>query len=406
MSHFDVVLHGRIVGQIEEAEGRTPARFRFLDEYRRMPRRPVLGQYFEDDLERVYEGKRTALPPWFANLVPEGALRELLARSLGVSPDHDLEMLAAVGRDLPGAVEIVPASADRGLFANYAPPPRERSGPEASQLSLRFSLPGVQMKFSVLRDQEKVTLPVRGELGDWIIKMDSDRFPELVRNEFATMEWARAAGFRVPECRVIPPDALDEGLRPYADGREVFLIRRYDRAGDRRIHQEDLAQVVNLPPRHKYDQVTYEACGRIIRGIAGWDGYAEFVRRLVFMIVSGNTDAHLKNWSLLYPDSIRAELAPLYDQVATLAWPVRVTFEWSLKLAGTKNPLHTDRARMALFAERAGESPKQTMKIVDETLTAVLEAWKAPGVADRFPPEHAAAIRAYWKRAPLLTSRI
>lgn len=123
------------------------------------------------------------------------------------------------------------------------------------------------------------------------------------------------------------------------------------------------------------------------------------------MIVSGNTDAHLKNWSLLYPDSIRAEFAPLYDQVATLAWPGMVAFEWSLKLAGTKNPLHTDRPRLALFAERVGESPKQTMKIVDETLSAVLEAWSEPGVADRFPPEHAAAICAYWKRAPLLSSR-
>lgn len=408
MPYYDVRLHDAPAGQIAHDDTRSRSAFSLLDEYRRLPRRPVLGQVFEDDLSRTYTGKRGALPPWFANLVPEGALRALLCRSLKLPEDADLPILVAVGRDLPGAAEVVPAesavhhgepdddaeeldTADRG------------GGTEQGSLVLRFSLPGVQMKFSVLKESDTITLPAHGRLGDWIVKLDSRRFPRLVENEFATMEWARTVGLDVPECQLMSRDQLPDELVAYApEGTPVFLIRRYDRADGRRIHQEDFAQVVNLPPTKKYDQVTYEVLARLARGIAGEAAYAEVIRRLTFMVASGNTDAHLKNWSLLYPDGVNAVLSPLYDQVATIAWPAEITLEWSLKLAETKPLLAMDRDAFARLAERAGGDVRQTLRIVDEMLVRIAAAWSDAGVSGLMPPEHADRMREYWSRSPLL----
>ena len=67
--------------------------------------RPVLGQQFEDDPLRSHHA-RTRLPAWFANLLPEGALRELVARDAGVEPAREFRLLEHLGDDLPGAVRV------------------------------------------------------------------------------------------------------------------------------------------------------------------------------------------------------------------------------------------------------------------------------------------------------------
>ena len=408
MPHYDVRLHEVFTGQVAYDEMQDRSSFRFSEDYRRLARRPVLGQNFEDDLHKTYRGKRGALPPFFANLVPEGALRDLLLRSLQLDADADLPILAAVGRDLPGAVEVLPAGADAGLFGDREEKDANGNGGEkedpgsSADLALRFSLPGVQMKFSVLRESETVTLPVHGQLGDWIVKLESRRFPQLVENEYATMEWARASGLQVPECQIVPPELLPPVLRQFApEGTSVFMIRRYDREGQRRIHQEDFAQLVGLPPSLKYDQITYDGCALLVRQIVGPDAYLEFVRRLAFMVASGNVDAHLKNWSLVYPDDVHAELSPLYDQVATVAWPDEITLKWALKFAGTKDPYQIDLPAFTRLAAKAGADPRETLHVVEQTLAGAATAW-ATSAAEVMPAEHTARLREYWNRVPLL----
>lgn len=100
-----VGLDGKIIGYLTQTKKGQIA-FRFTTSYLSMTDRPVLSQFFEDDLSRTYYGKKSSLPPFFANLIPEhGALRELIESNLGVSPGDDWALLEAVGRDLPGAVE-------------------------------------------------------------------------------------------------------------------------------------------------------------------------------------------------------------------------------------------------------------------------------------------------------------
>jgi serine/threonine-protein kinase HipA len=185
---------------------------------------------------------------------------------------------------------------------------------------LRFSLAGVQLKFSAVEgDDLRFTLPFRGLGGRWILKFGSKVYPNLPENECATMDWAAASGLHVPAHRLVSTRDID-GLDPRfaALGDQVFAIQRYDRRGDgTRVHQEDFAQVRGVPPwgNYKYSGTSLEALARFVGDLCGAEDLAEFLRRVLFLLLCGNTDAHLKNWSLVYPDGRAARLAPAYDFV-------------------------------------------------------------------------------------------
>ena len=401
-----VGLHGKIIGYLSQTTKGQIA-FRFTESYLSMSDRPLLSQSFEDDLSRTYYGKDRLLPAFFANLIPEyGALRDLIENNLGVNPGDDLALLEAVGRDLPGAVEIVRVDGDDLSVQEGLELPIHVEDNENVQQNrepgLRFSLAGVQMKFSVLRDPDRITLPARNQDGEWIVKLGSARFPFTVENEYAVMQWAMSAGFDVPECYLQDAKTVSTSLRQHTDfGERVFVIRRYDRQAGRRIHQEDFAQITNLRPELKYDHIKYEQCGGLIRQLLGDDAYYEFIRRLTFVIASGNADAHLKNWSFLYLDGQHPSLAPMYDQVCTIAWP-EVSLELALKLAGTKNWFALEMGRFESLAERAGADPTKTVETVQETLVQLVDIWNNSQVSTLFPLPHLERLKIFWKRLPLL----
>ncbi|HKI02930.1 MAG TPA: HipA domain-containing protein [Thermoanaerobaculia bacterium] len=401
---LEVLLHDRPVGHLSEMPD-GGVELRLLDAYRDLVPRPVLGQKFEDDLERVHSSRKgQRLPDFFANLVPEGRLRDLIEETAGLDAGDDMALLAFVGRDLPGAVSV------RALddFGNGWPL-EERSDSavedEAAALSegLRFSLAGVQLKFSMLREAGKLTLPAKDAAGDWIVKFDSPTFPNLPENEFSTLEWARASGFEVPECHLHSvEDVLGFPHRYALADTRVLAIRRYDRLAEgKRVHQEDFAQAVGLPPRRKYDQVTHEAMALLVRKFIDEDAVDELVRRLVFTVASGNNDAHLKNWSMIYPDTIRARWSPLYDQVATVAWE---GFDRSLalNLAAVKEFGRIDRSTFERFAERAQIDKRRAMELVDTTLERLRATWRAGASDLPFPEAHKASLREHWRKVPLL----
>lgn len=401
---LDVFLGDILVGRLSEDDAARTS-FHISDSYRRLSRRPVLSQSFEDDLSKVYRGRRSELPAFFANLVPEGPLRGLIEAGLEIPPGDSMALLGAVGGDLPGAVELrpgagdLPETMDDGMDEDHQLPDTLQE----SRL-LRFSLAGVQLKFSVLREGDKLTLPVRGRQGEWIAKLDSPRFPRVAENEMATLEWARASGFEVPECYLAPAAALSPPLQGYGSPEgNVLVIRRYDREGGRRIHQEDFAQVVGFSPRQKYDQLTYEQLAKLVKAIVGPEAYFEYVRRLAFVVASGNADAHLKNWSLLYPDGIEARLTPLYDQVGTIAWP-DVSRDLALKLAGVKRLGQVDDRSFVRLAEKAESDPEQTLDIVHGCLERICKAWQESAAPEIMPADHVAALHDHWTRVPLLRS--
>lgn len=404
----EVLLHERVIGSLNQDE-RGQWVFRFVEAYRRSPERPTLGQKFEDNLAGVYRGKKGSLPPFFANLVPEpgGELRPILETHLGVAEGDDITLLERLGRDLPGAVEVRAASVtSEGRLSGLDETVEPTEPFDADGEWMRFSLAGIQLKFSVIMAEDRFTLPAHGRLGDWLVKLASRRFLGLCENEYAIMRWAHGAGFDVPETILRPASALVGTLGEHAEpGTNVLAVRRFDRdERGRKIHQEDLAQVVNLLPGHKYDHYSYEDIVQIVAATAGDDAGDEMIRRLTLMIASGNGDAHLKNWSLVYPDRVRAILSPLYDQVATIAWPHEVTRTLALKFGGTKAMTQIGRATVVAFAARIGWDSARVARLVDATIERLAHAWTECERADDWPllPDHAAALRQHWATTPLL----
>lgn len=404
--HLEVVLHGCPVGELTETRGER-VEFRLIESYYRLVPRLVLGQNFEDDLEKVHHGRRNqGLPDFFVNLLPEARLRDLIELTASLKAGDDPSLLACVGRDLPGAVVIRPFGVEEdGQFQQEPRGSTLENEAAGSNENLRFSLAGFQLKFSMLREAERLTLPPGGVSGDWIVKLDSPTFPQLPQNEFSMLEWARAAGFEVPECHLHSASDLVGFPRRHAlPDSKVLAIRRYDRlSGGRRLHQEDFAQVVGLPPKRKYEHITYGAMAHLVRRILDEEAVDEFVRRLVFTIACGNNDAHLKNWSLTYPDTLQARWSPLYDQVATVAWrgPDRAL---SLKLAQVKEFGGIDRSTFERFAEAARMDRRRVMDLVDGTLERLHRAWQEIGSHLPLPKDHAAALREHWRKVPLLRS--
>jgi serine/threonine-protein kinase HipA len=146
--------------------------------------------------------RRVRVPPFFSNLLPEGAMREYLAKKAGVNAEREFLLLWMLGQDLPGAITMTPADGE----AWPADEKREGSVESISRETLlRFSLAGVQLKFSaVMKATGGFTMPAEGIGGSWIVKLPSMRFEGVAENEFAMMQLARAIGIDVPEIRLIP----------------------------------------------------------------------------------------------------------------------------------------------------------------------------------------------------------
>ncbi len=331
----DISLGDVPVGLLERLDDGT-VRFEFLASYREMRRRPVLGQYFTGRLDRPLDNL-PLLPAFFTNLLPEGSLRRLIADSIGARDHEEFRLLARIGEDLPGAVRV-----HLHGDAVATPEPPGKLAPR-----LRFSLAGVQLKFSVARDGKGLTLPASGRGGDWILKLPDRELEGVAENEHMVMQWAQRSGIEVPEFRLVTPsECPDIDPRFFPEGTLAFVCRRFDRPQPGLLHHiEDFAQINGKHPLDKYDdavppaeRLNYETIARQIHVYCGEADLREFIRRLVFTVLSGNSDAHLKNWSLIYRDGRTARLSPAYDQVATVVYPgygddLALPFDGSLDFA-------------------------------------------------------------------------
>lgn len=294
--------------------------FRFDEAYLSDRNRPVLGLLFEQNLHARH-ASALRLPPWFSNLLPEGRLREWVAEGRGVSADREMELLAQVGGDLPGAVRVLTEdAAPEDPLVNFEEITKSASHGEVVQpTGWRFSLAGVRMKFSLLRAGDRLTAPASGHGGDWIVKLPDAEYRDVPKNEYAMMRLASIAGMDVPEVVLVHRDEID-GVPPSAwksPEEWAYAVRRFDRvAGGGRVHIEDLAQVRNVYSDRKYDG-NFETVASLIYRRRDIRSLQEFTRRLAFNILISNGDAHLKNWSLIYRDQRVPEISPAYDLVST-----------------------------------------------------------------------------------------
>jgi len=366
-----VQLHGAAIGSLSRNDDDS-TEFRLFDAYKEVYPRPVLGQRFLDEPNRVWRS-RSRVPDWFSNLLPEGALREMVARQAGVVSSRELFLLRHLGEDLPGAVRI---SAE----PISAPEDGELGGERRAAIDRseewHFSLAGVQLKFSARRDERGLTIPVSGVGGDWIVKLPDLRYAGVPENEFATMSWARDSGIDVPNTELL--DLSDvSGLPAEARSlkeRQVYAIRRFDRASEgRRVHIEDFAQVLGLYPEEKYARFNYETIANVVAVLAGDEDLQEFLRRLVFVVASGNGDAHHKNWSLIYPDGMTARLSPAYDLVSTIQYIDND--QLALNLARSKRWQDVSMGSFRRLARKLQRPEPAIERMTQEAVEAIIGAW-------------------------------
>jgi len=377
VSILEVRLYGEQIGTLTRFAGDRTL-FAFNEAYIDDAARPTLSLGFKDGLGQLISDFRpvqTRVMPFFSNLLPEGRLRAYLAERAGVDPEREFFLLWVLGQDLPGALTIRPA--DGGAW-----PPDANDGPtlpaEERENALRFSLAGVQLKFSAIDEaRHGLTIPAKGVGGSWIVKLPAREFDGVPENEYSMMTLARLAGIDVPAVKLVDIDAirnLPGGIESLKG--QSLAIERFDRlAGGSTVHIEDFAQIFGVYPNDKYKKASYMNIASVIAAEGGERDVAEFIRRLTFNTLIGNADMHLKNWSMIYPDRRQAVLAPAYDFVSTVAYLEEKTA--ALTFSRTKRFDQFTEDELSHLAARAKLPEKFVLDNARETVALFHEHWAA-----------------------------
>lgn len=322
--------------------------------------------------------------PFCAGLLPEGQALQTLAEQAGLPANDAFGLLARYGRDVAGALVIVPGDEepDQGEFG-VEPYDAEALAAAVAELDdfplgahedSELSLAGIQDKLLLVRTPDgRWGRPTGGRPSTHILKRDDLRYPGLVEAEAHCLILARAAGLTT-----IDVELIELASHP------CLIVSRYDReieGGEvRRIHQEDLCQALAIDSRDNRGRAKYErAGGPSLRQAAQLlDTYAadpaaeldRLVAAVAFTVLIGNADAHGKNLSLLHPDAETVSLAPLYDTVPTVLWP-RLRTEAAMAIGGQPmlpdvglGDLVREAIRWPHPAERVAQAARETIETV------------------------------------------
>ena len=280
--------------------------------------------------------------PFFEGLLPEGSVREQVARQLRISSTSPAQLMCALGKDCAGDIAVLeeddpyqpPAEDVYALLPEGLDPLAHNPHGEIARLrsANRLSLAGGQEKIGLYHDERKPLgegwyVPLGGSPSTHILKPDVlPAYPLLAYNELICMRLAEAVGIPVAKADVL-------GLE-----RPILVVRRFDRTpadrtnGDgllvfRRARQEDACQALGFPSSLKYEQDggpgVRDLSELLRRHSARYvEDQRSLARLVVFNYLIGNCDAHAKNYSLTFADGGAVRLAPAYDLVSTTVYDV------------------------------------------------------------------------------------
>jgi serine/threonine-protein kinase HipA len=282
---------------------------------------------------------------YFENLLPDSKdIRDRLARRFNTGSTSAFELLAEIGRDCVGALEILP---DGATSAGTSPLQSEPlSDAQVAQIlrgtttsnAMGWGVDDDDFRISIAGAQEKTALLLRD--GQWALPRGNTptthifKLPlgliggmkldmrDSVENEWLCSLILQAFGLPVADCRPMQFEDV-----------KVLVVRRFDRAwwthpsGDSRLirlPQEDLCQATGVPPEAKYEADGGPGMDRILDVLDGsmtreQDRRDFFKAQLLFWMLCA-TDGHAKNFSLFLRPGGRYQLTPLYDVLS--AYPV------------------------------------------------------------------------------------
>jgi serine/threonine-protein kinase HipA len=330
IDQLDVYLGGRYSGTLHRSRDRV--RFVYDDSYRKDPAATPLSCALP---LTASEHPSDRVEPFLWGLLPENeAVLQRWARTFRVSARRPLELLAAVGRDLPGAVQMLipgqtPATDTDEVewlsAEEVAAELRRVRIDEAAWLPTqgraRWSLGGSHAKVALVLSDGRWGRPSGAIPTNRILKPATAELPDHDINEHLCLNAARLSG--------LPAAPTSIGLF----GQErAMIVTRFDRRAREdgtveRIHQEDLCQALAVRPENKYESDGGPSAARIaellrqeIGGSQGRDAVWSFFDALVFNWLIAAPDAHAKNYSVLHL-SRAVRLAPLYDIGSALPYP-------------------------------------------------------------------------------------
>lgn len=326
-----IVADGRIMGEIRrDSRSRLalvydPAWRRNADAYPLSLSMPLV----------VDEHGHDAITPWLWGLLPDN---EIILDSWGkrfqVSPRNPFALLAHVGEDCAGAIQLVePARVeallaqsvgdvewldDKGVADRLRRLREDHAAWRMPRDTGQFSLAGAQPKTALLFSGGRWGVPSGSLPTTHILKPPTEGFDGHAENEHVCLALARALGL---------PAATSQVQRFGSE--TAIVVERYDRAlsGNtiHRLHQEDMCQALGLPPTQKYENQRGPGAKPIVELLRTHSGRPPddtrtFLQALAFNWLIGGTDAHAKNYAVLIGGGGRARLAPLYDLASALAY--------------------------------------------------------------------------------------
>jgi len=231
-------------------------------------------------------------------------------------------------------------------------------------LQSQMAVTGVQPKISLSlfrkadRNMAK-KLTIVGLYGDYILKPPSDHYPQLPELESATMHMAQTLGLQV----------VPHSLVRLEDETLCYITKRVDRTRKGKLHMEDMCQVSGRMTEDKY-KGSYEQVAKLILKYSANPllDVSSFFELVLFCFLTGNSDMHLKNFSLLEHPGMGMVLSPFYDLLPTALVNPLDTEELALTLNGKKKKLKYNDFLVAY--ETCGLSKK----VLDNTLELFLYA--------------------------------
>jgi len=263
---------------------------------------------------------------FFSNLLPESAVRKLIAKRLGISDKNDFMLLKRIGGECAGAITIlpeaeIPESPDQykyRLLSDEQLADLIKNIPRrpllAGQEGIRISLAGAQEKLALFYKDPLFYIPENGAPSNFILKPNMAHCQFSIENECFCMMLANALGLAVP-----PVMIARKG------DQKVLLIKRYDRVLDNdilmRLHQEDFCQAMGLSHELKYQAdggPGLKSCFDIVRSYSAnpIKDFQQLMQWVFFNYLIGNMDGHAKNLSFIYQVK-QIRLAPFYDMLCT-----------------------------------------------------------------------------------------
>jgi serine/threonine-protein kinase HipA len=326
--------------------------------------------------------------PYFSGLLPDELVRKRLARYLGVSEQNTFALLAAIGGECAGAISLLPDTEEASsLFTPKGHPIYQAlTDVEASKLfatlekrpllvgeeGVRMSGAGAQDKLMVLiLNDGTLTIPKDYTPSSHIIKPAIRDLPDTVHNEYFCMRLAQEVGLPTPEVNIRWIENI-----PY------YLVARYDRHHEKqntttlentsqcliRVHQEDFCQALHRPPHQKYENEggpSLVDCFTllhtlILQGEMLGREKLHLFEKVLFNFLIGNGDAHGKNFSLVYEESIK--LAPTYDVLCTVIYGNTFKAKMAMKLGGEYTFKRIAQRHLLHLAEQVGFKPSYILK--------------------------------------------